>query len=97
MIDLLEDKTGKDVLQDLVQNSKEDYAALSKEEKEDLILEFEKVKATMAKGFCSSAWSHVNDVTKTVEVLENEVMPCVSPDIFGLKHSRLLICEAALV
>lgn len=66
-------KNGKDVLLDLVQNTKEEYNTLTLAEKEELILEFEKVKATKAKGFRTSARSRVNDVTQTMSVLENEV------------------------
>ena len=64
---------GKDVLQDLVQNNKAEYAALKMEEKDKLVSELAKVKATRAKGFHTSARSRVNDVTSTVKVLENEV------------------------
>lgn len=56
-----------------MQNSKEEYAKLTKEEKEELVHELEKVKATKAKGYYSSARSRVNDVTQMVAVLENEV------------------------
>lgn len=70
-------KKGKEVLQDFVQNAelKVEYAGLTQEEKEALIAELEQVKATKAKGFRSSARSRVNDITKTMAVLENEVNP----------------------
>ena len=56
-----------------MQNTKQEYNALTLEEKTELVLEFEKVKATKAKGFRTSARSRVNDVTQTMSVLENEV------------------------
>ena len=46
---------------------------MNEEEKEELVSQLAKVKATKAKGFNSSARSRVNDVTSTVKVLENEV------------------------
>ena len=64
---------GKEVLPDLVKRKKEQYAELTKEEKDKLIEELEKVKATQTKGYHPSARSRVNDVTKTLHVLENEV------------------------
>ena len=64
---------GKEVLQDLVKRKKEQYVELTKEEKDKLIEEPEMAKATQAKGFHPSARSRINDVTKTLHVLENEV------------------------
>jgi polyhydroxyalkanoate synthesis regulator phasin len=64
---------GKEVLPDLVKRKKEQYAELTKEEKDKLIEELEKAKATQTKGYHLSARSCVNDVTKTLHVLENEV------------------------
>lgn len=56
-----------------MKNAKEEYAMLANEKKEELIRELEKVKVMKAKGFHSSAKSRINDATKTVAVLENEV------------------------
>ena len=64
---------GKDVLPDLIKHKKEQYAGLTKEEKEKLIEELEMAKPMQVKGFHPSARSHVNDVTKTLRVLENKV------------------------
>ena len=74
-------KTGREVLQDIVKNAKPDYEKLTKDEKLNLVAELEQVKATKAKGLHSSARSHINDITKTVAALENEVSfnPCLSP------------------
>ena len=70
-------KKGKEVLQDFVQNAKlkVEYVALTEEEKRVLIAELEQVKATKAKGFRPSARSRINDITKTMAILENEVNP----------------------
>lgn len=70
-------KKGKEVLPDFVQDAKlkVEYAALTEAEKGTLVAELEQVKAMKAKGFQSSARSRVNDITKTMAVLENEVNP----------------------
>ncbi|KAF8327672.1 hypothetical protein F5887DRAFT_827391, partial [Amanita rubescens] len=64
---------GKEVLPDLIKRKREQYAELTKEEREALIEQLEMAKATQAKGFQPSARSRVNDVTKTLRVLENEI------------------------
>jgi hypothetical protein len=71
--DCHEGKKGKDILPDLVQNTKQEYNELMPEEKEELIVEFGKVKVMKAKGFRSSVRSHINNVTQMMVVLENEV------------------------
>lgn len=58
---------------DLVKHSKDEYMALTTEQKGKLVEELEAAKATKAKGFRSSARTRINDVTATLGVLENEV------------------------
>ena len=64
---------GKDVLQDLVHNYRDEYKRLTTQERNVLIQEFEAFKATKAKGFRISAKARVNDVTHTLSAVENEV------------------------
>ena len=53
---------GKDVLQDLVHNSQDEYNNLTKQEHINLVEEFEKEKATKMKGFQVSTKSRINDM-----------------------------------
>jgi hypothetical protein len=38
-----------------------------------LVCEFEKEKATIARSFCASTKSRINDTTQTLDAIENEV------------------------
>jgi len=64
---------GKDILQDLVHNHRDEYKLLTTQEQNVLIQEFEEFKATKAKGFRVSTKARVNDVTHTLGAVENEV------------------------
>jgi hypothetical protein len=75
---------GKDVLQDLVHNHREEYKLLTTQEQKGLIQEFEEFKATKAKGFRVSTKARVNDVTHTLGAVENEVAFC-----FPLQWSKV--------
>jgi len=50
-----------------------EYKALTTEQKAELVKEFENHKASRACGLRISTKSRVNDVTKTLKVIENEV------------------------
>ena len=79
-------KVGKEVLQDLVKRNKDEYAALMKEEKEELVQKLEQAKATKTKGFHLLVKSHINDVTSTLHVLENEVFTTSHSNLFTDKY-----------
>jgi hypothetical protein len=64
---------GKDVLQDLVRNNQDEYNNLSKQERINLVEEFEKQKATQTKAFRVSTKSRINDATHTLVAVESEV------------------------
>lgn len=55
--------------------SKQEYVQLSTDEKERLIEEFSEFKATKTIGSCVTARSKINDVTYTLNAIENEVRP----------------------
>ena len=64
---------GKEVLQDLVRNNQDEYNNLSKQERINLVVEFEKQKATQTKAFRVSTKSRINDATHTLVAVESEV------------------------
>jgi hypothetical protein len=64
---------GKDVLQDLVRNNRDEYNKLTKQEHINLVEEFEKEKATKTKGFRVSTKSRINDAMHTLVAVESEV------------------------
>jgi hypothetical protein len=64
---------GKAVLQDLVHSNQDEYSKLSKQERLDLIEEFEKQKATQTKAFRVSTKGRINDATHTLAAVESEV------------------------
>ena len=64
---------GKEVLQSLVHDHRDEYDKLTKQECKDIVSEFEEVKATKAKGLRISVKGKVNDVAHTLSAVENEV------------------------
>jgi hypothetical protein len=64
---------GRDALPKIVKETLKDYNELTKEEKEVITREFEEYKSSKAKGARTSARSRVNDVTYTINMVENEV------------------------
>lgn len=64
---------GKEVLQDLVHNHREEYDQLTSQERKDLVREFEEYKATKTKALRVSTKAKINDVTQTLTAVENEV------------------------
>ncbi|KAF8452803.1 hypothetical protein L210DRAFT_3639263 [Boletus edulis BED1] len=62
----------RDVLPDLVKNSKEEYAKLSADEKTRLVEEFNKFRESKTKGTRATARSKINDATHTISAIENE-------------------------
>jgi hypothetical protein len=67
------DPQGKEVLQHLVKDHRSEYDQLTSEEQADLIREFDEYKSTRATGFRISMKARVNDVTRTLHAIENEV------------------------
>ncbi|KAF8131401.1 hypothetical protein EV363DRAFT_1449797 [Boletus edulis] len=63
----------RDVLPDLVKNSKEEYAKLSADEKTRLVEEFNKFRESKTKGTRATARSKINDATHTISAIENEL------------------------
>lgn len=55
--------------------SKQEYVQLSTDEKERLVKEFSEFKATKTIGSRVTACSKINDVTYTLNAIENEVCP----------------------
>jgi hypothetical protein len=51
----------------------DEYNALTAEERDELIREFEEQKATRAKALHQSSKARVSDVAYTVKAIENEV------------------------
>jgi hypothetical protein len=64
---------GKEVLQALVHNNRDEYDQLTAQELKEVICEFEECKATKSKAFRVSAKARINDVTRTLADVENEV------------------------
>jgi hypothetical protein len=69
---------GKEVLQDLVRNHREEYNGLMDNERMHLVHAFEDYKATKAQAFRISTKARINDVTQTLSAVENEVLSCPS-------------------
>ncbi|KAK2467217.1 hypothetical protein APHAL10511_000766 [Amanita phalloides] len=64
--------TGKAMLQELVKGPKQiEYHALSKEQKAEVVGEYEQQKLLVAKGTCILARSRANDAVKTIGCIEN--------------------------
>lgn len=64
---------GKEVLQDLVLNNQDEYNKLTKQQRTDLVQEFETHKAGRATALRISNKSRVNDATHALASIENEV------------------------
>ncbi|KAG1733155.1 hypothetical protein EDB19DRAFT_1831088 [Suillus lakei] len=64
---------GKAALQSLVHNHKDEYHVLSKEEQDELLREFAESKETKTTGLRISVKSKVNDITSTLQAVENEL------------------------
>jgi biotin-(acetyl-CoA carboxylase) ligase len=64
------------LLSELINEHRVEYHALSNDEKDSILKEYEEHKATKTNGVRISTKSKVNDVTQTLKVIENEV--CVS-------------------
>ena len=64
---------GKEVLQHLVRDYRPEYDKLTSQEQAELIQEFDEYKSAKATGFRISMKARVNDVTKTLQAVENEV------------------------
>ncbi|KAI5987053.1 hypothetical protein EDD15DRAFT_2145848, partial [Pisolithus albus] len=72
----LEDRipsNGKTILPGLVQEYRHEYQALSAEDKDTLVKEFEEHKHTKMTGYRVRARSRVNDITQTLSRIENEL------------------------
>jgi len=65
--------TGKAVLPILVQNLREEYSVLTAEEKAVLIDEFTQHREAKTSGICVSTRSKINDITQTLNKVQNEV------------------------
>jgi hypothetical protein len=76
---------GKDALQRLVREHKEEYYTLSKDKRADLLKEYAEWSSTKATGVRTSTKSKVNDITQTLKAVEIEV--CVPPSEFSLAHT----------
>jgi hypothetical protein len=74
--------TGKKVLQELVRTYWSEYDALTTEQKEQLVREFDEYKASKTLGFRVLTRSRVNDVTHTLKSVENEVCARILPLFF---------------
>lgn len=57
----------------LVHDHKDEYHALSKEEQDELLREFAESKETKTTGLRISVKLKVNDITRTLKAVENEV------------------------
>ena len=64
------------MLPELVQENRANYHGLSAEEKECLIKEFSQFRELKAVGICLTSKSKINDVTHTLNAVENEVGSC---------------------
>ncbi|KAG1733401.1 uncharacterized protein EDB91DRAFT_1057521 [Suillus paluster] len=64
---------GKEALQSLVHDHKDEYRTLTQEEQEELLQEFTNQKETKISGECISMRSKINDITQTLKVVENEL------------------------
>jgi hypothetical protein len=67
------DGRGKDVLEGIVKDFKDEYNSLTEEEKANLVEEYKEYKATKTTGQCISTKSKINDVTNTLKAVESEV------------------------
>jgi hypothetical protein len=65
---------GKDVLPAIVRSSLPEYETLTKEQKDELLAEFEEHKASKTTGLRITMKSPVNNVTHTLKSIENEVL-----------------------
>lgn len=69
----LDQTSGREVLQAIVRSHREQYDALTSDEKADLIRQFDDHKANKVRGLRISTKSRINDVTHTLRAIENEV------------------------
>ncbi|KAG1877137.1 hypothetical protein C8R48DRAFT_590638, partial [Suillus tomentosus] len=76
---------GRSALQSLVQDNKEAYRALSKQEQGDLLKEFAEHRDTKTTGMRISTKSKVNDITHTLKAVEKR----------GLELNSLKCCTGA--
>ena len=68
--------SGRNVLPELVQENRANYHGLSAEEKECLVEEFSQIRELKAVGIRLTSKSKINDVTHTLNAVENEVGSC---------------------
>jgi uncharacterized protein YpuA (DUF1002 family) len=73
------DSSGKATLPGLVKSFRDEYKELSESRKSAIVEEFSKVREAKSIGLRVSAQSKVNDVTKTLRAVENEVS--ISEDV----------------
>jgi ribosomal protein S13 len=66
--------SGKEILQDLILNYKDEYKKLTEEELKAIVVDFKENKVMKAKGFCVSMKSKMGDVTHTLAAIRNEVV-----------------------
>ncbi|KAG2738373.1 hypothetical protein P692DRAFT_20851675 [Suillus brevipes Sb2] len=64
---------GKDVLEGIVKDFKDEYNSLTEEEKANLVEEYKEYKATKTTGQRISTKSKINDVTNTLKAVESEL------------------------
>ncbi|KAG2114522.1 hypothetical protein DEU56DRAFT_748887 [Suillus clintonianus] len=65
--------SGKALLPELINEHRVEYHALSKEEKDSILKEYEEHRTTKTNGVRISTKSKVNDVTQTLKAIENEL------------------------
>ncbi|KAG1734233.1 uncharacterized protein EDB91DRAFT_1238445 [Suillus paluster] len=65
--------SGKALLPELINEHRVEYHTLSKDEKDSILKEYKKHRATKTNGVRISTKSKVNDVTQTLKTIENEL------------------------
>ncbi|KAG1770858.1 hypothetical protein EV702DRAFT_1202186 [Suillus placidus] len=65
--------SGKALLPELINEHRMEYHALSNDEKDSLLKEYEEHRATKTNGVRISMKSKINDITQTIKAIENEL------------------------